>query len=86
MQPEADPVAHALLLSLPNNAVIRGGHTASRLGADDWQDYGLSAAGSQIKASHAIGNWRRERLVDHDATAVLRVFEGEDRAVWQEAN
>src|ERR1700751_2794827 len=86
MQPEADLMVHATLFSLPKKPVIRCTETASRLWAGEWQDHRLCAASAQIKASHTAGDLQRERLIDHDTMVSLRVLDGEDGAVRQDAD
>src|SRR5271165_6619357 len=85
MQPERDPMADATLVSLPDNAVIRGADAEPSFGTDDGQDCRLGPPGAQEKASHAAGDRRGEHLVDHDPALRLDMLDGEDRATWQKA-
>jgi len=57
-----------------------------RLSTRKRQDHRLAAADAQTDTTHAARNRRAERLVDHDAATLPHVFDGEDRAVRQQAD
>jgi hypothetical protein len=86
MQPQRDPIAYPAYFALPDAAIRCHADPTVRLSTRKRQDQRLAAADAQTDTTHAAGNRRAERLVDHDAATSPQVLDGEDRAVRQQAD
>src|SRR5208283_3775047 len=84
VQPQTHLTAKALLLRLPDDAIVSRAY-APGAGAKKGKRRGLCSAGANEEASHCARDRRPEDLVDQDSTIALNVLESENRAVWQDA-
>src|SRR6516165_1711971 len=86
LQLQGDPVRDSAHLSLPEKAVRSRTDAAARLRARDWQHHWLATAEAQVQATHASGDRRAERAVDHDPAALLHMLQGVHRPAGKDGD